>query len=66
MIIINGPILEKNTYNHLSLSFNDTFFLREMLICALMTHVKDSTNRNFVLEIVLIYYLKNLMLIFFN
>ena len=33
---------------------------------ALRAHIKDSTNRNFVLEIVLIYYLKNLILIFFN
>jgi len=31
-----------------------------------MAHVKDSTNRNFVTEIVLIYYLKNLILISFQ
>jgi len=35
-----------------------------MLTYALKAHVKDSTNRNFVSEIVLIYYLKNLILIF--
>jgi len=35
-----------------------------MLTCALRTHVKDSTKRNFVSEIVLIYYIKNLILIF--
>ena len=37
-----------------------------MLTCALRAHVKDSNNRYFVSEIVLIYYLKNLILIFFN
>ena len=34
------------------------FFLWEMLTCVLKAHVKDSINRNFVSEIVLIYYLK--------
>jgi len=38
----------------------------ELLTCVLMAHVKDSTNRNFVTEIVLIYYLKNLILISFQ
>ena len=38
--------------------------IREMLNYALRAHVKDSTNKNFILEIVLIYYLKNLILIF--
>ena len=31
---------------------------RKMLTCALMTYVKDSINRNYISEIVLIYYLK--------
>jgi len=35
-----------------------------MLTCALRAHVKDSINRNFESKIVLIYYLKNLRLIF--
>jgi len=35
-----------------------------MLTCALMVHVKNSTNRNYVLEIVLIYCSKFLILIF--
>ena len=37
-----------------------------MLTCALRTHVKNVTNRNYVLEIVLIYCTKCLILIFFN
>jgi len=37
-----------------------------MLTCALRAHVTDSTNKNFVSKIVLIYYLKNLILIFFH
>ena len=37
-----------------------------MLTCVFMAHIKDSINRNFASEIVLIYYLKNLILIFCN
>jgi len=40
-------------------------YYREMLTCALKVHVKNSTNRNYVLEIVLIYCSKFLILIFF-
>ena len=36
-----------------------------MLTCALRAHVKNSINKNYVLEIVLIYCSKCLILIFF-
>jgi len=37
----------------------------KMLTCALRAHIKNSTNRNYILETVLIYCLKCLILIFF-
>ena len=37
-----------------------------MLTCTLRAHVKNFTNKNYVLKIVLIYWLNHLILIFFN
>jgi len=37
-----------------------------MLTCGLMTHVKNFTNRSYILEIVLIYYSKCEIFIFFS
>ena len=61
-LLSNMESLLRRSHVYTSLIHN---FVREMLICILRAHVKDSINRNYVSEIVLIYCLKNIILIFF-
>jgi len=62
IMLINTQILDYFNLEKVSMSVSFLLYINNYL----MTHVNDSTNRNFASKIVLIYYLKNLILIFFN